>query len=123
MKLAVREKIKSKATPLLDPGESIQEAFPATTMGLWMTALFDRILLFMPSTHRCVVVTDRRIAVFKAGKFTQGNVKELLRSVPRSTVIGPAKGMTYKTKVLGEKMFIHRRFQKDVERADGGVKA
>jgi hypothetical protein len=118
VKLAVREKIKSKATPMLEAGENIQEVFPATTMGLLMTALLDRILFFMPSTHRCVVVTDRRIAVFRAGRFSQGNPKELLTSVPRSTKIGPPKGVTYKTKALGEKMFVHRRFHKDVERAD-----
>lgn len=120
MKLAVREKIKSKATPMLDAGEQIQEVFPATTMGLLMTALLDRVLFFMPSTHRVVVVTDRRIVVFRSGKFSQGNPKNVLRSVPRATTIGPPKGVTYKTKVLGEKMFIHRRFHKDVERADAG---
>ncbi|MCU1393341.1 MAG: hypothetical protein JWM34_1769 [Ilumatobacteraceae bacterium] len=103
---------------MLDAGEQIQEVFPATTMGLLMTALLDRILFFMPSTHRIVVVTDRRIAVFRSGKFTQGNPKKLLRSVPRNTKIGPPKGVTYKTKVLGEKMFVHKRFHKDVENAD-----
>ena len=103
---------------MLDAGENIQEVFPATTMGLLMTALLDRVLFFMPSTHRVVVVTDRRIAVFRSGKFTQGNPKKLLRSVDRSTKIGPAKGVTYKTNVLGEKMFVHRRFHKDVESAD-----
>lgn len=118
MKLGVREKIRSKVAPMLDAGEQIQEVFPATTMGLLMTALLDRILFFMPSTHRIVVVTDRRIAVFRSGKFTQGNPKKLLRSVPRNTKIGPPKGVTYKTKVLGEKMFVHKRFHKDVENAD-----
>ena len=103
---------------MLDAGEHIQEVFPTTTMGLMMTALLDRVLFFMPSTHRVVVVTDRRIVVFRSGKFSQGNPKEVLRSLPRATKIGPPKGLNYKTKVLGEKMFVHRRFHKDVESAD-----
>jgi hypothetical protein len=50
-------------------------------------------------------------------------IKEVLRELPRSTRIGPPSGLWYKTEVLGERMYINKRFHKDVEAADQAVAA
>ena len=37
---------------------------------------------------------------------------------PRATTIGPASGMWWKCETLGDRMFVHKRFHKDIEAAD-----
>jgi hypothetical protein len=70
-----------------------------------------------------VVVTDRRILVFQAGRLRAVVIKALLREVPRATQIGPPHGLWYRTDVLGEKLFIHKRFAKDITEADAAKPA
>ena len=36
-----------------------------------------------------------------------------------STKIGPASGLWYRTEALGERLYIHKRFHKDIAAADG----
>jgi hypothetical protein len=45
-------------------------------------------------------------------------VKGILRELPRSIIIGPAHGLWYRFDSLGEKMYVNKRFFKDVEAAD-----
>jgi hypothetical protein len=44
--------------------------------------------------------------------------KEIVRELPRSVKIGPASGLWYKCDTLGERLYIHKRFHKDVAAAD-----
>ncbi len=46
-------------------------------------------------------------------------MKRVLRELPRAITIGPAHGLWYRFDSLGEKMYVNRRFFKDVEAADG----
>jgi len=117
MPLAIRDKIVANSQPFLDPGEVVQHAFPAQTFnGNW--AFLSALIVLFKNSYRCVVVTDRRIAVLDSGKWAQGTPKTLLRSLPRQTQIGPAKGLWYKTENLGERLYIHKRFHKDIAAAD-----
>src|SRR5436190_1705393 len=117
MKLAIRDKIRENAAPFLDPGEQIQDVFAGQTFSQYWAVISFLIVLFK-SSYRCVVVTDRRIAVFDTGKAAMGTPKKLLRSLPRTTQIGPASGLWYKTEILGERLYIHKRFHKDIADAD-----
>jgi hypothetical protein len=45
-------------------------------------------------------------------------VKDVLHELPRSTRIGPASGLWYKTEALGERLYVAKRFHKDIEEAD-----
>ncbi len=119
MPLAIRDKIAANSQPFLEPGEQVREAFAAQTMsGYW--GMLSYLVLFK-MRYRAIVVTDRRIAVFDTGKMGMGTPKELIRSLPRATRIGPLKGLWAKTETLGERLYIHKRFHKDVDAADAAA--
>jgi ligand-binding sensor domain-containing protein len=115
--VALRDKIVQNVQPYLEPGEQVQAVFAAQTFSQYWAALSWLIVLFK-NAYRCVAVTDRRIAVFNTGRWKMTEPKELLRNLPRNTQLGPATGLWYKTDVLGERLYIHKRFHKDIEAAD-----
>ncbi len=117
MAIAVRDRLREKVAPMLAPGEQIQAVFSAQTFNGWWGVLSYWILIFK-SAYRAVIVTDQRIAIFDTGRFTLTNVKSHLRDVPRSTQIGPVSGMWAKTETLGGRLYVHKRFHKDIEQAD-----
>ncbi|MGK2957413.1 MAG: hypothetical protein ACSLFB_03225 [Acidimicrobiales bacterium] len=45
-------------------------------------------------------------------------IKEVMTELPRNTNIGPASGLWYRCSTLGERLYIHKRFHKDVVLAD-----
>jgi hypothetical protein len=45
-------------------------------------------------------------------------VNEVIDELPRHTQIGPASGLWYKCETLGERLYIHKRFHKDIAQAD-----
>ena len=120
--MAIRDKMRANAEPFLQPGETIQAVFGAQTTSQWFALISYWIIIFK-NAYRVVVVTDRRILVGRSGRVTTTPIKEILRELPRSTRIGPPSGLWYKTDVLGERMYIHKRFHKDVEAADQAVAA
>jgi hypothetical protein len=115
--MAIRDKIRANAASHLQPGEQIQAVFNAQTTSQWF-ALISFWIILLSNAYRVVVVTDQRILVFQAGRLQTTVIKGLLRELPRSTQIGPAHGLWYRTDVLGEKLYIHKRFAKDVDAAD-----
>jgi hypothetical protein len=122
MPTPLRDKLKERATPYLQPGEQVQAAFVAMAMSPWWAALSSLILL-AKNPYRTIVATDRRILVFSNARrsVTKG---EFLREVPRATRIGPFTGKAnYKTEALGEKLYINRRFKNDVQQADAAIGA
>jgi hypothetical protein len=115
--MAIRDKMRANAAPHLQPGETVQAVFGAQTHSqyLFMISVFVLLLL---SSYRVVVVTDRRILVCRSGKLSTTPVNEVLRELPRSTRIGPPSGLWWKTETLGERLYVHKRFHKDVNAAD-----
>jgi Bacterial PH domain len=120
--MAIRDKLKASATPYLQPGEQIQAVFNAQTTSQWFALISFWIIIFS-NAYRVVVVTDRRILVCQAGRLRTTVIKSVLRELPRATQIGPAHGLWYRTDVLGEKVYIHKRFAKDVALADSAPAA
>jgi hypothetical protein len=117
MAIAIREKITQNAQPLLEPGEQIQAVIPAQTKNGWLGALGIIWLIFV-NRYRPIIVTDRRIAITESGKWAQAKPTSIIQSLPRNTQIGPPAGIWWKCTSLGEPLFIHKRFHKDVEKAD-----
>jgi hypothetical protein len=115
--MAIRNKMRANAEPFLQPGETVQAVFGAQTTSQWF-ALISWWIIIIRNSFRVVVVTDRRILVFRSGRFRMTPVKELRHELPRNTRIGPAKGLWLKCESLGERLYIHKRFHKDVEAAD-----
>lgn len=115
--MKIRDKIIANAQPFLEPGEQVQAAFAAQTFSQYWALLSYFIVLFK-NAYRSVVVTDRRIVVLNTGKWSTTKAKEIRMVLPRNTTIGPAGGLWYVTDALGEKLYVHKRFHKDIEVAD-----
>jgi hypothetical protein len=117
MAIAIRDKIREKAAPHLHAGEQVQAVFSAQTFSQYWAALSWLIVLFK-NAYRAVVVTDHRIVVFDTGRWSMANVKSIVRELPRSTQIGPASGLWWRSETLGERLYVHKRFHKDIADAD-----
>jgi hypothetical protein len=118
--MALRDKVRANAEQYLQPGEQIQAVFLGQTVSPYYIIISYWILL--AGGYRGVVVTDRRILVFKSGKQKTSALKEPLRELPRTTQIGPAKGIWFKID-LGERIYVHKRFHKDIAEADAWISA
>jgi hypothetical protein len=117
MAVAIRERITENAKKLLEPGEQIQAVIPTQTKSGWLGALGFIWLIFL-NRFRPIVVTDRRIVITDSGRWAQGKPTTIVTSLARSTQIGPPQGLWWKCQSLGQTLYIHKRFHKDVEQAD-----
>ncbi len=115
--MAIRDKLQSNAARLLQPGETVQQVFTAQTANPYW-ALASYWVVIFKNAYRVVVVTDRRILVCKSGRMSTTPVGTVVGEFPRATRIGPAKGAWYKCETLGPRLFVHKRFHKDVAAAD-----
>jgi hypothetical protein len=116
--MAIRDRIRANASPLLQAGEEIQAVIPAQTVSAYY-ALISIWLIMLLDGHRVVVVTNRRIFLCSSGRISIARVRAVLAQLPRHTAIGPPRGLWYRTDALGERLYINRRFHKDVLAADG----
>src|ERR1700730_3839914 len=103
--MGLREKLRDKVAPFLEPDERIQAIFPAQTMSpYWVLITFW--ILIVKNRYRVVVVTNKRILVLNSGRWRLTAVKEAVREVDRNTLIGPAKGLQYRCDSLGERLYV-----------------
>lgn len=116
--MAIRDKMTTNMQPHLDEGETIQAIFGAQTVNQWWGVLTGFLLLLFVNQYMVVAVTDRRVLVGRSGRMTTTKVVEIERTFPRSTVIGPASGLWWKCESLGHRLFVHKRWHKDIEAAD-----
>ena len=119
---ALRDKIRANAAPLLQPGEEIQAVIPAQTISQYFVLISYWIIL-ASNAMRVIVVTDRRILLCRSGRVRITPVGEVLAELPRQTLIGPAHGLWYRTNALGQRLYINRRFHKDIADADAAAGA
>jgi hypothetical protein len=116
--MALRDKLKDRAQPYLEPGEQVQAVFMCQTgPSPWFSALSWLIVLF-GAKYYVVAATDRNLVVLRAARFVPSKVTGLQSRLPRATRIGPVSGLWAKSQFLGEKTHINKRFHKDVQTAD-----
>lgn len=115
--VALREKLRKNAAALLEPGETIQAVVPAQTVSQYF-ALISLWIIVFKNAYRNIVVTDRRILLCSSGRFRLSPVKGVLSEYPRQLKIGPAHGLWYRCDAFGDKLYINKRFFKDVLMAD-----
>ena len=115
--MAIRDQIAANAAPLLKPDEKVQAVFGAQTVSQYLSLLSYWIII-MKNAYRVVVVTDQRILVCRSGRFRTTPVNEVLAELPRTTRIGEPQGLWWKCETLGPKLYVHRRYHKDVRAAD-----
>jgi hypothetical protein len=120
--MAIRDKLRSNAAHLLQPGENVQTVFTAQTASPYWALLSYWVIVFK-NAYRVVVVTDRRIIVCKSGRLSTTPVNDVVRELPRATRIGAPSGVWFKCDSLGERLYVHKRFHKDVVAADEVLRA
>ena len=118
--MAIRDTLRANAAKHLKPGETIQAVIPAQTVSAYMSLLSYWIILFA-NAYRVIVVTDQRILVCKSGRFRTTPVNDIVNELPRNTKIGPGDGLWHKTEALGSKLYINRRYFKDIDAADAAA--
>ena len=96
--MALRDKLQKAVAPYLESGETVQAVFKKA----W----------------RVVAVTDHRIVVFRCGRGGTTKVEGIATETRRHTRIGPPKGLWYRVDNLGERLYVHKRFHKDIDAAD-----
>jgi hypothetical protein len=121
--MALRDKLRDRMQPFLEPGEQVQQAFLAQTgpSPWWM--FLTNFILFATKWH-VVAVTDRAIVVTRSPWWTATKPKQLVARLPRTTRLGPVKGLWAGPVYLtpdGKKAWIHKRFHKDVDAADNAL--
>ena len=120
--MAIRDKLATNVQPFLEPGENLQSVFPAQS-GPNPYLLFLTYLLFFWMKYLVVAVTDRRILLLKASALATTKPKEVVDTFPRETRLGPVSGLWGTVNLGGMKVYVHRRFHKDVEAADAAAPA
>lgn len=112
--MALRDKLAGRAAPYLEPGEQIRYVFQAQEgASPWLVgALFQK--------YRIVAVTDRAIVVLGI-PWMRSKPSRVVARLPRNTEIGKMSGVFGKTRITGKKMYVHRRFHKDVAAADAEI--
>lgn len=119
MAIALRDKVAENSQQFLQPGEQIQAVICAQSASGWLATV--PIVSIIKNNYLPVVVTDRRILVLHSGRWSMGNPKRIVREVPRNVKIGPATGLWWKTNSLGDTLYVHTRFHKDVAAADAAL--
>jgi hypothetical protein len=119
--MALRDKMRTSATPFLPPGEPIQQVVGAQTASQYLAALGSVFIFLGLNRYRILAVTPQRIVVLDAGKMSMSKAKGVVGELPRSTQFGQGSGVWHVLPVGDEKLRIHRRFFKDMAAADAAA--
>lgn len=115
--MALRDKLRERSQPFLEPGEQIQHIFMAQTASQYQVMI--PIWFLLQNRYRVVAVTDRNIVVLDAARFQNSKPTGVLSRLPRDTSLGTPSGMWAVLELGGEKVRVHKRFHKDIEEASG----
>lgn len=116
--MALRDKLAERTNPYLEPGEEVRHVFMGQTGPSPFFAALSWIIILVAGEYFIFAVTDRAILVMKAGKLVPSKPKSLAARLPRSTQLGPVKGIWGQTNALGKRVWVHKRFHKDLMAAD-----
>lgn len=118
--MATRDRYRKQMEPCLEPGEQIEEVFFAQT-GPNPRWLFLSTFVMFATRYYIVAVTDRAIIVTRPGQPKKNPSQPTVARLPRELVLGPTKGLWAGPLYLtpdGKKLWVHRRFHRDVNAAD-----
>lgn len=115
-----RDKLRRNAQPFLQPGEEIQALIEAWTFNPHLALLYMPVM-YLGKPFRAIVVTDRRILVFRVGGFHPSRLS-VFDEFPRNTALGPASGRVYfRTTALGRPLYIFPAFFDEIAAADAAL--
>jgi hypothetical protein len=120
--MALREKLASRTQPFLEPGEQVMQIFSAQTgPNPWLIPAIGPIIVLFFSKMRVIAVTDRAVLLLNSSKLS-AKPTALVQRLPRQTRLGPIEGKIWgKITVGGERIWVHKRFHKDVQAADAAL--
>jgi hypothetical protein len=118
--MALRDKLRDRAQPSLEPGEQIQHIWMGQTGPSPYFALLSYWIMLFGAKYRIVAVTDRSTVVWSAGGMMPAKPKAILARGPRAplSVTGSLWG---KVQIGPETMWVHKRFHKDIEAASASM--
>jgi hypothetical protein len=118
--MALRDKLAAKCQPFLPDGAQVRQVFVCQTgPNPWKSQLFGLMgSLFVKVQYRIVCVTQDAIYVFRSNGKMQANPAEVIEVLHRQTRLGPVKGIWGKFEMMGERHWVHRKFQKELNAAD-----
>jgi hypothetical protein len=119
--MALRDKLRERITPHLEPGEQLQQVLMSQTgLSPWFIPAIGALIAMIVNKYYVVAVTDRNIVLFKANKLLPSKMTGAgAVRLPRSEVFN-VQGKLWGTSTLGgTRHFIHRRFFADAAAADG----
>src|ERR1700722_13898491 len=87
--MAVRDVMRASAAQFVEPGETIEQVFGAQTASPLTAPLIGSLIALIINRYRIVAVTDRRILVLDAGKWTQRTGRAVATEPPR----GPRRAL------------------------------
>ncbi len=116
--MALRDKLAERVQPYLEPGEQVQQVFMGQTGPSPLFSLISYWIVLIAGKYYIFAVTDRAILVVRASKMMPAKPKELEARLPRATQIGPVSGLWGKTTALGQRIWVNKRFHKDIDAAD-----
>jgi hypothetical protein len=116
--------MRASAAQFLNPGETIQEVIGAQTGSPLVRGiagafgLIGALSTMAFNDYRIVAVTDQRVLVLDAGSWSMKKARSVIGVLPRGMKLGPATGLWHAIETPAGKLWVHRRFFKDVEAAD-----
>jgi hypothetical protein len=116
--MAIRDSMRASASRYLRPGEHLETVFGAQTTSAYFAVLTGFFLFPLVNRYRIIAVTAERIVILDAGRTSMKTARGVLTELPRSTRLGPGKGVWHRLPAGAEKLRVHRRFFKDIQAAD-----
>ena len=118
--MAFRDKLAQKCQPLLPDGAQVRQVFVCQTgPNPWFAQLFGLLGSLLVKVHyRVVCVTQDGIYVMRSNGKMAAKPAEVIQVLHRNTRLGPVKGIWGQIELVGERHWVHRRFQKEVTAAD-----
>lgn len=115
--MALRDKLRERSQPFLEPGEEIQQIFLAQTASQYQLVI--PIWFLLSNRYRVVAVTDRAVVVLEAARMVNSKPTAVRTRLPRNTPLGTPSGIWAVLELGGEKLRVHKRFHNDIEEASG----
>jgi hypothetical protein len=125
--MALRDAMRASAAQFLEPGETIQVVIAGQTGSPLVRAigsafgLLGALITVAFNEYRIVAVTDQRILVLDAGRWSYKNARGVVGVLPRATRLGPLSGLWRSIETPSGKVWVHRRFNKDIDAADMAI--
>jgi hypothetical protein len=119
--MAIRDAMRASAAQFVEPGETIQQVFGAQTASPMTAPLIGAVIALIINRYRIVAVTDQRILVLDAGKWSQRTARAVVNELPRASRLGPTSGLWTKIETPAGKIYVRRYFFKDVNAADSVI--